>query len=251
MLDAVFLALVLVAAGAHAVVPWQAAGDERARRLWSRAALPVLLCGAVAALLLARAHPDAALATGLLPLLGGREGRLLAVLLPAALALDLLAALGWRRLPPAAFRIAGVFGVALLAAAALAGETLRVGEGPSGGGAAVLLAAACRLGVALGAGELLAPRRPLLALLSGLALPAWLLVSPPELRAALWQSGAGFTLGAAALLFLAARFLPARLRRPALAGAALLAGVLFAQAAALSQALSGLPLPPLPPLPAE
>ena len=60
MLDAVLLALVLVAAGAHAVVPWQAAGDERARRLWSRAALPVLLCGAVAALLLARAHPDAA-----------------------------------------------------------------------------------------------------------------------------------------------------------------------------------------------
>ncbi len=250
LIDAALLALVLVVLGAHAVVPWQIAADPALRRRWSLLALPLLLAGGVAAVLLVRLHPDEALATNLLPLLAGREGRLLAVLYPAVLAFDLLTALGWRRLPPAALRIGGAFGVALLAAGSLAGDLLRVGEGPNGGAAAFLLAAGCRLIVGLGAGELAAPRRPLLALAAGLALPAWALVLPRELQAPLWAGGAAFTLTAAALLFLASRFLPPRFGRPALAGAALLAGGLFAQAAALSQALSAQPLPPLPPLPA-
>jgi hypothetical protein len=249
MIDAALLALVLVALGAHAVVPWQVAADAAARRRWGLAAPPLLLAGGVAAVLLARLHPDEALATNLLPLLAGREGRLLAVLYPAVLAFDLLAALGWRRLPPAALRIGGAFGAALLAAGSLAGELLRVGEGPNGGATALLLAAACRLVIGLGAGEVFAPRRPLLALAAGLALPAWALVLPRELQAPLWAGGGAFTLAGAALLFLAARFLPPRFGRPALAGATLLAGGLIAQAAVLSQALSAQPLPPLPPLP--
>ncbi len=262
VLEAALLALVLVGAGAHAVAPWQVAGDEHARRRWSLIAPPLLLAAGLAALLAARARPDAALAAGLLPLLGGREGRLLAVLFPAVLAFDLLAVLarGRAATPPhpdrprlsaATFRIGGALGLALLAATSLAAELLRVGEGPSGGGAAVLLAAACRFAVGLGAGEVLAPRRPLLALVAGLALPAWLATVPPELRGALQESGALLTLAAAAFLFLAARFLPARLRRPALAGAALLSAVLFVQATDLSQALAAQPLPPLPPMPAR
>jgi hypothetical protein len=249
MTGAALLALVLAALGAHAVVPWQAAGDEAARNRWRLVALPLLLAAALAAVLLARAHVDALLAAGLLPPLAGREGRLLAVLFPGVVAFDLMLLVGWRRLPPAGLRIGGLFGAALLAAGAMALEVLRVGEGPADGAGPLLLAAAGRAAVALGAGELFAPRRPLLATVAGLALPLWALALPRALRAPLWTAGGAFTLGAAALLFLAARFLPARLRRPALAGAALLAGVLFAQAAALSAALSAAPLPPLPPLP--
>jgi hypothetical protein len=67
--------------------------------------------------------------------------------------------------------------------------------------------------------------------------------------AALVRTGAPLTAGAAAALFLAARWLPASLRRPALAAATLLAGLFFAQAAALSQDLAGPVFSPMPPLP--
>lgn len=250
-IDTVLVALLLAVLGAHAVVPWQAAAAAERRRSWAFAALLLLLAGGVAAVLLVRAHPDAALATGLVPLFAGREGRLLAVLFPAVLLFDLLAVVAWRQLPAVAWRAGSVLGTALLAGAALAGELLRIGEGPGNGAVPLLLAAGCRFLVALGAGELLAPRRPLLALAAGLALPAWALLLPRELQADLWATGAALTLAGAVVLFLAARFLPPRLGRAALGGAVLLTGALFAQAAALSEALSGLPLAPLPPLPMQ
>ena len=249
VLDPLLLALLLAALGAHAVAPWRAAGDPAARGRWRLLGLPLLLAGALAALLHARVHPDAALAAGLLPLLGGRGGRALAVLLPALAAVDLLALLGWRRLPPAAWRIQGVFGAALLAAACWAGELLRVGEGPADGLAAVAVAAAARLLVALGAGEIAVPRRPLAALAAAAAVALYTWLLPREVSDPLWSAGGVFTQAAAALLFAAAPFLPPRLRVPALAGATLPAAVVFAQAIAVSQAVSGQPLPPLPPLP--
>ena len=248
VLDPLLLALLLAALGAHAVAPWSAAGDPAARERWRLVALPLLLAGALAALLHARLHPDAALAAGLLPLLAGRGGRALAVLLPALLAVDLLALLGWRRLPPAAWRIQGVFGAALLAAACWTGELLRVGEGADGV-AAVALAAAARLLVALGAGEIAVPRRPLAAPAAGAAVALYTWLLPPEVSGPLWSAGSVFTQAAAAVLFAAAPFLPRRFRVPALAGATLLAAVVLAQAMAVSQAVSAQPLPPLPALP--
>jgi hypothetical protein len=91
-------------------------------------------------------------------------------------------------------------------------------------------------------------RRPVVAPAAGLALPLSLLLLPEALRHRLLGGGAWITLAAAAVLFLAARWLPARLRLPALAAAVLLAGLFWGQVAELSQELAGLPLPALEPL---
>ncbi len=265
MLGGLVIALILALWGAQAVVPWRlrragvgvgdaegngeprrAAGDPRRR--WAYAALPLLLAASLAALVYLRARPDAAFAAGLSPLLASLPGRLLALLSGALLACDLVLALGRGRLESQGWPIAAVFGLASLAAASFAAELLRVGEGPSSPLPVLLLAAACRLLVALGAGEVLAPGRPLLALLAGLALPLYLLLLPAQLSRPLVASAGWLPLAASAALFLAARFLPPRLRRPGLAAAVLLAGVFLGLAADLSQALAGQPLPPLPPL---
>jgi len=245
------LALVSFAWGAHAVLPWRLRRGDRegvGRGGWARAALPVLLAGALGALLYARARPDAALASGVLPLTANHPGRLLLLLAAAVLAVDLVLTFGWRRLEDAGWKIAAVFGLLLAAAAAFAAELMRVGEGP--GGPLLLLAgaAACRLGVLLAAGELTAPGRSWLPPLAGLALPLYLYFLPEELRHPFLAGGHWLTLGAAALLLLASRWLPTRLRRPGLAAAVVLASLAFAQAAEISQSLSAQPLPPLPPL---
>jgi hypothetical protein len=249
MLGGLVIALVLALWGAQAVVPWRlrAAGEEPRRR-WAYGALPLLLTALLAALVYLRARPDAAFAAGLTPLLASLPGRLLALLSAALLACDLVLALGRGRLESQGWPIAAAFGLAWLAAASFAAELLRVGEGPSSSLAVLLLAAACRLLVTLGAGELLAPGRPLLALAAGIALPLYFLLLPAELRHPLAAAGGWLPLAAAALLFAAARFLPASLRRLGLAAAVLLAGVFLAWTADLSQALAGRPLPPLPPL---
>jgi hypothetical protein len=252
VLDALLLAVVLAGWGAQAVVPWRLARLDRdagPRRLWGYAALPLLLAAGMAALLAVRRYPDAALAAGLFPLTAATPGRLLAVLFPSLFAVAAVTALGRTRLEAAAWRIAAACGLLFLAAACLAGELLRTGEGPTSPPAALLAAAACRLLVALAAGELLAPGRPLLALLGGGALALYPFALPPELAHALWRGGHGFTLAAAALLLGGARWLPARLRRPAEAGGILLAALFLVQAAALSQELATQPMPPLPPLP--
>ena len=249
MLGGLVVALVVALWGAQAVVPWRlrAAGEEP-RRSWSYAALPLLLLAVLAALVYLRGRPDAALAAGLAPLLASLPGRLLALLTAALLASDLVLVFGRGRLESQGWPVAAAFGLAWLAVASFAAELLRVGEGPSSPLAVLLLAAACRLLVTLGAGELLAPGRPLLAVAAGLALPLYLLLLPAELGRALIATSGWLPLAAAALLFLAARFLPASLRRAGLGAAVLLAGIFLAWAGDLSQALAGRPLPPLPPL---
>lgn len=239
MLDGLLLGWMLIAWGAQAAVPWRLAHREPAtRRLLSYALLPLLVTGALAAIGYGQSHPDAAIVQSLYPLGASRTGRLLAVLLPAMILADLVAAFGWRRLEPAGWRIAGVFGLVFLVAASWAVELMRVGEGPASAPIPLLLLTGLRLLIALSAAEALAPGRPVLAPIAGLALPLYVLLLPADLARQVW-GGQGLTVAAAATLFLVARWLPASLRRPALAGAALLAGLLLAAAADLSQGMAG------------
>ncbi len=261
MATGLLFALILAAWGAQAAVPVRLArADEATRLLWARAALPLALAGALVALVVLRADPDAALASGLAPFLGRIPGRLVALSLAALLLADLVLFAARTRLEAAGWWTVAGFGVANLAVASYAAELLRIGEGPKSPAALIAAGAACRLLVGLGAGELLLPARrgtagdgsrPVAAVAAGLALPASFLLLKVDLRAALLDTGAWLTLAAAALLFVAARWLPVRLRRPALAAAVLLAGLYFGQAAELSANLAARPLPPLGPLGGE
>jgi hypothetical protein len=221
------------------VVPWRLAGLEPDRRRpWALGLLPLLASGALAAFAYAGRHPDAAVEQALYPLRASLTGILLAVLLAALALVDLVAAQGWRRFEPAAWRLAAGFGLALLLAASWAGELMRIGEGPESALLPMAVLTVLRLLLALAAAETLAPGQPVFAPFAGAALPLYVLLLPAQLARALWGSPAAFTLGAAAVLFLAARWLPASLRRWALGAATLLAGLLLAQTALLSQRLA-------------
>jgi hypothetical protein len=249
-MNGLLIAGILVVWGSQAVAPWRLRrGDEAARRLWGHAALPLLLAGALAALLYVHDRPDAAIAAGLSPLLSTLPGRVLTLLLAALVGADLILALGKGRVENLGWPLAASLSLLFLAAASLEMELLRVGEGQQGPLPLLFAAAGCRLLVTLGAGEAAAPGRPLFAGMAGLALPLYFLCLPLPLQRAIAGTGAWLTLAGAALLFLAARWFPASLRRPAVLAAALLAGLFFAQAGDLYQALPLPPLPPMPPLP--
>jgi hypothetical protein len=239
--DGLLLGWVLLAWGAQAVLPWRLAGlaAER-RRLGALALLPLLLTGALAAFFYAVRHPDAAVVQGLFPLGASRTGRTLAVLFPALAVSDLLLFLGWRRLDGAGWRIAAGFGLVFLLATAWAAELLRVGEGLESALVPLVALALLRALLALGAAEALAPGRPVLAVAAGPGLLLYGLLLPAQLAQDLGAHGQWLTLAAAALLLLGARWLPAPLRRPALLGAALLAGFYLGQAARLSAELGRL-----------
>lgn len=250
MLDGLILAFLLLAWGAQAVIPWRLAGVEAERRRpWAYALLPLLAVSALAAIHFARTHPDAAVYQGLYPLWLSRLGRVLSVLFPALALADLVAMIGWRRMEEAAWRISAGFGLVFLLAASTAGELMRIGEGPESGPFALAFLILLRTLLALGVAEALAPGRPVFAPVAGAALPFYYLLLPSAVATVLWRGGQGITLGAAALLLLAARWLPQGLRRTALLGAALLAGLLIARAGDLSQALSGPMTAPMPELP--
>ena len=239
LLDGLLLAWMLLGWGAQAVVPWRLPGvDPGRRRPWAVALLPLLVTGALAAFLYIEGHPDAAVVQEIYPFTASRTGRLLAVLLPALSLVDLVAALGGSRFESAAWRLTAVFGLTFLLIASWTGELLRIGEGPEGGLIPVLILTGLRLLLALAAAETLAPGRPILAPFAGLGLVLYDLLLPSQLAKVLWRSPAAFTLGAAVLLFLAARWLPPSLRRWTLGAATLLAGLFLAQAAQLSQALA-------------
>jgi len=101
-MNGLLTALILVAWGSQAVVPWRLrrAGETTAtpampappatpRQLWGHAALPLLLAGALAALLYVHERPDAAIAGGLSPLFSSLPGKILVLLLAALLAVEL------------------------------------------------------------------------------------------------------------------------------------------------------------------
>ena len=240
-MDGFLLTVALLAWGAQAVVPWRLTGlDPGRRRGWAVSLLPLLAAGSLAAYAFLQDHPDAAVVQGLYPFATSRTGRLFAILLLAVALSDLLIAAGWRRFEPLAWRLAAGFGLVFLLAASWAGELMRIGEGLSGSPLPVVLLTFLRLLTSLAAGEALAPGRPAAAPLAGAGLPLYWLLLPAPLAQALARNPAIFTLGAATLLLLAARWLPPSLRRLALGAGVLLAGLFLAQAASLSQGLGTL-----------
>jgi hypothetical protein len=249
LVDALLLCVLLVSWGAQATVPWRLAGaagqsvgpgaaPAHHRRLWRFAALALVVTGLVAALALADRNPDATIAGHLVPLLSSTPGRLLALLASALLASALIAGLAGERLDANGLRLVAAIGLAACAAMAWAGELVRAGDGPASQLLPFALLAGCRLALTLAAGELLSPGRPLVAVAGGMALAAYLPLLPRELRGPLWGQGLQLTCAAAALLLLAARWLPRPLRRLALAMGLLLAAILLAQAGRVSQALA-------------
>ena len=228
--------------GANAIAPFRlATGEERDRRLWSLLVVPLLLASFLLALLHLNLAPDAALAWGISWPPRAKAARLLLVAAAAAGAGALLTALGARRFEPAAWRFAGALGVALAAIAALAGEMLRVGGAPAGGLTGLLLGGVSRFALTLAAGETATGRVRWLGLAAALALPLGTLSAPEAIRSALRPDL--LTLGAAALLLAASRFLPAAFQRPAAACGVLLGALYFAQSARLTAMfeLQGLP----------
>lgn len=250
MTSGLLLGWILLAWGAQAAAPWRLAGlDPGRRRPWALSLLPLLVTGALAAFGVVQLHPDAAVTQGLYPLGAASAGRALAVLFPALVLADALLTTGWRRMEIAGWRITAGFGLVFLLAASWAAELLRIGEGPASTLLSFAALVAVRALLALGTAEALTPGRPLLATVAGLALPLYGLLLPAPLARALGSHGQWLTLGAASLLLLAARWLPPALRRPALAGGALLAGLYLGQATRLSQGLAQPPFPPMPSLP--
>ncbi|HEY4589455.1 MAG TPA: hypothetical protein VII86_09510 [Thermoanaerobaculia bacterium] len=248
--DGLLLGWLLLAWGAQAVLPWRLArldtelstglntglNTER-RRSGALALLPLLLTGALAAFFYVLHHPDAAIVQGLYPLGASRSGRALTVLFFALMASDLFLFLTWRRLEAAGWRIAAGLGLVFLLAATWAAELTRIGEGPESAVVPFLALVILRALAALGAAEALAPGPPLLAAAAGPGLVLYGFLLPAQLVHALGARGQWLTLTTAALLLLGARWFPAGLRRPALLGATLLAGLYLGQAARLSAEL--------------
>jgi hypothetical protein len=232
------LALNLLVFGAHALAPFRLArADEPARRLWALAALPALLAAFLATAALVALHPDDALAWGLVDPLGGSlAARLLAVLLAALALCDLLVAIGWRRLEPEAWRLAGAFGVAGVLAHAVGSELLRTGWGPAPASGALFFAAVLlRMPLALAGGELVTGPPRVWCPAAGPALLLAAALWPDALRAELgWEFS---VLVAAALVLVLARFVPPRFRRAFGAFGFALAVLFLARAAELARAL--------------
>lgn len=232
------LAFELLVLGLHVVAPWRLAGADTAehrKRLWALLATPLLLAAALAGLYTLREHVDAALAWGL----GWPPASLPALLLLlAAVAVgltDLVLFAGFRQLEPVGWKVAAGLATLLLLAASFAGELLRVGRGPAAGLAGLALAALCRVPLALAAGEAASGPVRGFATLAGVALPLSLIGFSVPVRATLGSDI--LTLGAASLLLVTARFLPASLRRPAVAAGILLAAYFLDRTGDLSAAL--------------
>jgi hypothetical protein len=253
-MTALALALQLLVLGLHVVVPWRLArtsddpsgpsshlpgdlsrGGGDGKRLWALIATPLLLAAAVAALFTVDARVDAAIAWRLSWPPATIPALAVGFTAVAVALCDLLLLAGFRRLEPAGWRIAAGLALMLLAAASFAGELLRLGRGPAAGLAGLLVAALCRLPLALAAGEAASGPVRWLAPLAGVALPFSLVGFSAPVRATLGADLA--TLAAATLLLLAARFVPLSLRRPAALAGVLLAALFLDRTADLSAAI--------------
>lgn len=238
MIEALLTAGMLVAFGVQPLVPWRAASlPAERRRTWALAALPLLAAGALAGLLLLGRQPDAALAQGLAPGSGSPFPKGMLILLGGQALALLLSWIAGARMEALGWKLLALFGLFVLLAATFAAEVLRIGEGQSGPLGLVFALIGCRALMALGAGEALAPGRPRLAPAAAAGLAGYLLFLPRPIAAALLTQQGLFPFAAAALLFAAARWLPERLRRPALLAAALLTGLGLTLAADLTREL--------------
>jgi hypothetical protein len=231
----------LLCFGAHVAWPLAAARDAQVGRRWSLMALALAVAAAALFLWFAGTDPDVALAAGIAPGLPKAGARTATILLAAALLADLLLfvgtlvapgksprALEWRLV--AGFGLAGLLGWSWLA------ELLRLGDDPMLGRFVLAVAVVCRGFTGLAAGEIFAPGRPWLGLVSLAGLAVYPLTLPAATRTALVASGDLWTLVAAAILLGSSRFLPHRLIRPALAAGALLAALWFTRLDTLPRA---------------
>lgn len=252
-MNALAVALQWLILGLHVVVPWRLAREtappsgpdaggpgpgptlSERRRLWALIATPLLLAAALAGLFTLGVRLDAALAWGI-----SWPPRSLAALVLIAASVgvglsNLILFAGHEKLEPVGWRIAAALAVALLAASSFAGELLRLGRGPAAGLTGIAVGTVVRIALALAAGEAAAGRVRHFATAAGLALPFLLTAFAAPVRATL---GADIlTLGAATLLLLAARFLPASLRRAAAIAGILLAALFLERTGDLSMAL--------------
>lgn len=257
--DAAALGLAAVVFGAHAVLPWrlrpsrtadQASPADLHRRAWSLSALPLALFVLVIFAGHLSHHVEAALAAGLgTPAVAAVSWKILAAAVLLLLISDLGLALSWRDIGVWGWRLAAILGTVAWAGLAWACELVRVGEGPFGGMTGLVVTACCRFAIGVALAELLAPGRPQLSILGAVALLLYFFNLEPELRMAILQHGDWLTLGAATAMLAVARWLPSRLRRAALAAAAVLVGLLWARVLFYSEALVEISLPPFPTLP--
>ncbi len=241
MVDAVLILCGLVVWGGHVTAPWRLAGrSSQAQQRWRLAALPLLIAAALAFLTHLTLYPDRAIAGGLATLPRGNGfSRLLTVLFLATLAIDLLVLFAGQRLGKIGWRLASAGALPLLLSFGLAGEVLRIGQGPLGEPLLVWPAVLARSVIALAAGDLWVRRPPIWSPAAALAVPLYFLSLPNPLRVVLWQVGLGATMAASILLLLSARWLPQRYRRLALTAGLFFCAILLAQAATFSEALSG------------
>lgn len=236
-LAASVLAVNLVVWGAHALVPWRfAAASEAKRRHWALVALPAAGLSIVVTAAGLRFAPDAAVAwhlheldAGVLPTL------LLALALAGAILGDLILAFGWRGFEPVAWRVLAVLGALALAAVTFASELVRIGWGPVPATWALVAAAALRLALALAAAEATIGPPTLVTPAAGFGLAAAVFLWPASLVAGLGADR--LTLYSAVLLLLLARFVPARLRRPAAIAGLVLATLFLVRAGQVSEGL--------------
>jgi len=247
-MSALVLLVNLAVWGAHALLPFRlAGGGDGARGLWARAALPAAVLSFLATAVALALDPDPAVAWRLHePFGASRLALAIGVGLLGATLADLVGALGWRALEPAAWRAWGALGSLGLAAATFGSELVRIGAGPVPGEGALLAATLLRLPLALAAAETLAGPPRWAAPLAAAALPLAVLAWPEALRAVLGPDR--LTLAAAAALLVSARFLRGRPGRFAAAAGLVLAALFLARAGDLSQALGAVeaPAPPLP-----
>jgi len=226
--------------GAHAVVPFRLveASEER-RRLWALTAPIALLTSIVATALFLARRPDEAIAWGMTgPISGSLPARLISLVVATLALADLVSAAGWRRLEPTAWRVLGTLGGLGAAAHTLGAELLRIGSGPVGAGRLAFFALlVLRLPLALAAGELVAGRPRRWVPIAGPALVAAARLWPAALRQGLALDR--LTLLSAAVLLLAARFVPERWRRATGVFGLLLAALFLARAAAVAAVLGG------------
>jgi hypothetical protein len=236
---AAVMAFNLVVFGAHAVVPFRlATAGEAWRRSWALAAPLALVASFIATAAAIARRPDEAIAWGLThPITGSQPARMIAVVLAALLVADLVAAAGWRRLEPAAWRVLGALGVLAALLHTLGSELLRIGWGPGAAQSVLLAGVALRLPLALAAGELVAGPPRWWVPLAGPALVAATRLWPVSLRVSLADDR--LTLLVAALLLVAARFVPVSLRRVAGLAGLVLAVLFLARAGEVSRILGG------------
>jgi len=239
---AALLWIPLLAWGAHAWVPWEAAREARWRTPWRSTALPLALAAALALLARFAAQPDLALAEAIAPPFAPRGSvLLLLVAFAAAVAADLLVAAGGERLAPSGWRLAALAGLLALGAWAIAAERLRTAFLPVAGPLAAVAGPLATAALALATAQAITgPRRA--TAVAGLLLPLHLLPLPGRLLALAMESGTLLTLGAASALLLAAPWVPVRLRRPAALAGSLLAALFLALAERLAASLPLLPV---------